>query len=101
MNNRGFGNISWRNNRTPSPLKMELISSPQELNDNTKNVQNKFYKLKKGRESYNNYNNALNLSSVNVNINNNPLIKSKRDLHSFKYSYSSFIKNNSTNKKIK
>ena len=100
MNNRGFGNISWRNNRTPSPLKMELISSPQELNDNTKNVQNKFYKLKKGRESYNNYNNALNLSSVNVNINNNPLIKSKRDLHSFKYSYSSFIKNNSTNKKI-
>jgi len=101
MNNRGFGNISWRNNRTPSPLKMEMISSPQELNDNTKNVQNKFYKLKKGRESYNNYNNALNLSSVNVNINNNPLIKSKRDLHSFKYSYSSFIKNNSTNKKIK
>ena len=100
MNNRGFGNISWRNNRTPSPLKMEMISSPQELNDNTKNVQNKFYKLKKGRESYNNYNNALNLSSMNVNINNNPLIKSKRDLHSFKYSYSSFIKNNSTNKKI-
>ena len=74
MNNRGFGNISWRNNRTPSPLKMEMISSPQELNDNTKNVQNKFYKLKKGRESYNNYNNALNLSSMNVNINNNPLI---------------------------
>ena len=100
MNNRGFGNISWRNNRTPSPLKMEMISSPQELNGNTKNVQNKFYKLKKGRESYNNYNNALNLSSMNVNINNNPLIKSKRDLHSFKYSYSSFIKNNSTNKKI-
>ena len=97
MNNRGFGNISWRNNRTPSPLKMEMISSPQELNDNTKNVQNKFYKLKKGRESYNN--NALNLSSMNVNIINNPLIKSKRDLHSFKYSYSSFIKNNSTNKK--
>ena len=100
INNKGYEILTWRNNRTPSPLKKEMISVPQELNDKEKVVQNKIYKLRKGRESYNNYNNALNLSSVNVNIKNNPLIKKNKNTHSFKCSNSSFIKNNSTNKKI-
>ena len=100
MNNKGVENFTWRNNRTPSPLKKEMICAPRELNDKEKVVQKKIYKLSKGRESYNNYNNVLNLSSVNAKINNNPLIKRNKNAHSFKYSYSSFIKNNSTKKKI-
>ena len=99
MNNKGYGNLTWRNNRTPSPLKKEMISVPQELNDKTKVAQHKIYKLKKEIEIYNNYNNVLNLSSMNVNINNNSIIKRNKNNHPFKYS-SSFIKNNSINKKI-
>ena len=99
MNNKGYGNLTWRNNRTPSPLKKEMISVPQELNDKAKVAQHKIYKLKKERESYNNYNNVLNISSMNVNINNNPLFKSNKN-HPFKYFSSSFIKSNSINKKI-
>ena len=100
MNNKENENFTWRNSKTPSPLKKEMISVPQELNDKEKVVQNKIYKIRKGRESNNKYNNVLNLSSVNVNINNNPLIKRNKNAHSFKYSYSSFLKNNSTKKKI-
>ena len=99
MNNKGYGNLTWRNNRTPSPLKKEMISVPQELNDKTKVAQHKIYKLKKEIEIYNNYNNVLNLSSMNANINNNSIIKRNKNNHPFKYS-SSFIKNNSINKKI-
>ena len=100
MNKKGLGSLTWRNNRTPSPLKKEMISVPQELNGKIKFAQYKIYKLKKQRESYNNYNNALNLNSVNNNINNNPLIKNNKKNQSFKYSCSSFIKSNSINKKI-
>ena len=102
MNNKGYGNLTWRNNRTPSPLKKEMISVPQELNDKKKIFQNNIYKLKKERESYNNYNNALNNSSKNDNINNtsNSFIKNYKNNHPFKNFYSSFIKNNSINKKI-
>ena len=99
MNNKGYGNLTWRNNRTPSPLKKEMISVPQELNDKTKVAQHKIYKLKKEIEIYNNYNNVLNISSMNANINNNSIIKRNKNNHPFKYS-SSFIKNNSINKKI-
>ena len=99
MNNKGYGNLTWRNNRTPSPLKKEMISVPQELNDKTKVAQHKIYKLKKEIEIYNNNNNVLNISSMNVNINNNSIIKRNKNNHPFKYS-SSFIKNNSINKKI-
>jgi len=100
MNNKGYGNLTWRNNRTPSPLKKEMISVPQELNDKKKIIQNNIYKLKKERESYNNYNNALNNSSKNANINNNSFIKNYKNNHPFKNFYSSFIKNNSINKKF-
>ena len=100
MNNKGYGNLTWRNNRTPSPLKKEMISVPQELNDKKKIFQNNIYKFKKERESYNNYNNALNNSSKNNNINNNSFIKNYKNNHPFKNFYSSFIKNNSINKKI-
>ena len=99
MNNKGYGNLTWRNNRTPSPLKKEMISVPQELNGKTKVAQHKIYKLKKEIEIYNNNNNVLNISSMNVNINNNSIIKRNKNNHPFKYS-SSFIKNNSINKKI-
>ena len=99
MNNKGYGNLTWRNNRTPSPLKKEMISVPQELNGKTKVAQHKIYKLKKEIEIYNNYNNVLNISSMNANINNNSIIKRNKNNHPFKYS-SSFIKNNSINKKI-
>ena len=100
MNNKGYGNLTWRNNRTPSPLKKEMISVPQELNDKKKIFQNNIYKFKKERENYNNYNNALNNSSKNNNINNNSFIKNYKNNHPFKNFYSSFIKNNSINKKI-
>ena len=100
MKNKGYDNFTWRNNRTPSPLKKEMISVPKELNDKEKVVQHKIYKLKKERESYNNYNNVLNLSSANTNISNNPLIKINKNSHLLKNSNSSFIKNNSSSKKI-